>query len=81
MTKEDIELLDKVMKFLEVTPDGIRHLADVEQDMYDKWSERKQESEKGEMTAELIDKLMETADQLDEAVSLLQEALDLADEI
>lgn len=81
MLKKDKELLNKLAAMLENCPDGIRHIADVEQEKFDNWSERTQESEKGEMTEELIDKLTEVADQLDDVVSSLQEAIDLAEEI
>lgn len=55
----------------------VRIAADKAQERFDKWSEKAQESEKGEAMQEYIDHLNSAADAFDEAFSELNEALEM----
>lgn len=55
----------------------VRFAADEAQEKFDNWSERTQESEKGETMQEYIDHLNSAADAFDEAFSELNEALEM----
>lgn len=55
----------------------VRIAADEAQENFDNWSERTQESEKGETMQEYIDHLNSAADAFDEAFSELNEALEM----
>jgi hypothetical protein len=55
----------------------VREAADKAQEGFDKWSEKTQESEKGEAMQEYIDHLNSAADAFDEAFSELNEALEM----
>lgn len=55
----------------------VRIAADEAQEKFDNWSERTQESEKGETMQEYIDHLNSAADAFDEAFSELNEALEM----
>ena len=55
----------------------VRIAADEAQEEFDNWSERTQESEKGETMQEYIDHLNSAADAFDEAFSELNEALEM----
>ena len=58
-------------------PSIIREVAEFYQDKFDNFSERTQESERGETIQELIDHLESAADAFDEAYSELEEALEM----
>ena len=58
-------------------PSIIREVAEFYQDKFDNFSERTQESERGEAIQELIDHLEAAADAFDEAYSELEEALEM----
>ena len=58
-------------------PSIIREVAEVYQDKFDNFSERTQESERGETIQELIDHLEAAADAFDEAYSELEEAFEM----
>ena len=58
-------------------PSIIREVAEFYQDKFDNFSERTQESERGETIQELIDHLEASADAFDEAYSELEEALEM----
>ena len=55
----------------------VRIAVDEAQEKFDNWSERTQESEKGETMQEYIDHLNSAADAFDEAFSELNEALEM----
>lgn len=55
----------------------VRIATDEAQEKFDNWSERTQESEKGETMQEYIDHLNSAADAFDEAFSELNEALEM----
>lgn len=55
----------------------VRIAADEAQEKFDNWSERTQESEKGETMQEYIDHLNSAADAFDEAFSELNEVLEM----
>ena len=58
-------------------PSIIREVAEFYQDKFDNFSEKTQESERGETIQELIDYLEAAADAFDEAYSELEEALEM----
>ena len=58
-------------------PSIIREVAEFYQDKFDNFSERTQESERGETIQELIDHLEAADDAFDEAYSELEEALEM----
>ena len=58
-------------------PSIIREVAEFYQDKFDNFSERTQESERGETIQEFIDHLEAAADAFDEAYSELEEALEM----
>lgn len=58
-------------------PSIIREVAEFYQDKFDNFSERTQESERGETIQELIDHLESAADAFDEAYSELEEAFEM----
>ena len=58
-------------------PSIIREVAEFYQDKFDNFSERTQESERGEAIQEFIDHLEAAADAFDEAYSELEEALEM----
>lgn len=55
----------------------VREAADKAQERFDKWSEKNQESEKGDAMQEYIDHLNSAADAFDEVFSELNEALEM----
>ena len=58
-------------------PSIIREVAEFYQDKFDNFSEKTQESERGETIQEFIDHLEAAADAFDEAYSELEEALEM----
>jgi len=79
MKKEFEGKLNGICTALEVLDpsDHIRTVAEFYQEKFDNYSERTQESEKGEMVQELIEHLEAAADAFDEAFSELSEALEI----
>lgn len=59
------------------TAESLREIAAVCQEEFDSWSDRRQESERGEAMQEFIDHLEAAADAFDDMRSELSEALEM----
>ena len=79
MTKEFESKLSAIIAIMDSVdpPSIIREVAEFYQDKFDNFSEKTQESERGETIQELIDHLESAADAFDEAYSELEEALEM----
>lgn len=76
MKKFARETIEASVERLELIATLLRLTAEQEQERYDKWSEKTQEGERGEMLTDRIDCLNSAADLLDDAISNIIDALD-----
>lgn len=79
MKKEFETKLNAIITLIDaINPsDAIREAAEFYQDKFDNYSEKTQESERGETMQELIDHLEAAADAFDEGYSEVLEALEM----